>query len=53
MHLRKLNPSLASNSLPQSEYIPILNNQCILTFDKLFGISPDISFNTLNAKMFY
>ena len=53
MHLRKLNPSLASNSLPHSEYIPILNNQCILTFDKLFGIRPDISFNTLNTKMFY
>ena len=53
MHLRKLNPSLSSNSFPHSEHIPIFYKQCILTFDKLFGIHPDISFNTLNTKMFY
>ena len=52
MHLRKLNPSLASNSFPHSEHIPIFYKQCILTFDKLFGITPDILF-TLYTKMLF
>ena len=53
MQLRKYNPSFATNRLPHSEHIPIFYKTCLSCFYKFTDINPDVSFNTINNKLFY
>ena len=53
IQLRKYNSSLASNSIPHSDYIPSFYKTCLSSFKKLIDINPDISFGNLTCKFFY
>lgn len=53
LYLRKLNPSLGSNSFPHSEYVPPFYKICLSVFNKLLDICPDFSFDTASSKVFY
>ena len=48
--LRKYNPSFASNRLT---HIPIFYKTCLSSFYKFTDINPDVSFSTINNKLFY
>lgn len=53
MHLRKLNPALASNSFPHSESVPPFYKFCLQVFDKFKELCTDCSFGKITNKQFY
>ena len=53
LHLRKLNPSFASNNFPHSEYVPIFYEHCTTVLDSFLQTNQDLDFNTLHKKLLY
>lgn len=53
MYLRKFNSSFASNSIPHSEHIPQFYQVCLSSFKKIIDITPSISFDNIQTRVFY